>query len=283
MTTPTSLAYEVFVSDGPVRAGDQRMPNGDRLVWNPLASTLVSGEREALLVDPPFTYAQVQQVGDWIERSGKRLASIYATHGHGDHWFGAGELARRFPGVTVYATEGTIEVMHQQATQGREQLWDRIFPGQIPPTPVLARPVPEGGLLLEGNEVSAVETGHTDTDKTSVLHVPSIGLVAAGDVVYNGVHQYILEGGNGGLREWLRALDQVESLQPRFVVAGHKNRDLPDNPAAIDQTRQYLRDVIRLLDDKPTAKAFFDEMITRYPDRLNRGPVWYGALGLLGA
>jgi glyoxylase-like metal-dependent hydrolase (beta-lactamase superfamily II) len=283
MTTPTSLAYEVFVSDGPVRAGDQRMPNGDRLVWNPLASTLVFGEREALLVDPPFTYAQIQQVGDWIERSGKRLASIYATHGHGDHWFGAGELARRFPGVTVYATEGSIEVMRQQATQGREQLWDRIFPGQIPPTPVLAQPVPDGGLLLEGNEVVAVETGHTDTDKTSVLHVPSIGLVAAGDVVYNGVHQYILEGGNGGLREWLRALDQVESLQPRFVVAGHKNRDLPDDPAAIDQTRQYLRDVIRLLDDKPTAKDFFDEMVTRYPDRLNRGPVWYGALGLLGA
>jgi glyoxylase-like metal-dependent hydrolase (beta-lactamase superfamily II) len=85
--------------------------------------------------------------------------------------------------------------------------------------------------------------------------VPSIGLVAAGDVVYNGVHQYILEGGNGGLREWLRALDQVESLQPRFVVVGHKNRDLPDDPGAIDQNRQYLRDVIRLLDDKPTART----------------------------
>jgi glyoxylase-like metal-dependent hydrolase (beta-lactamase superfamily II) len=283
MTTPAQLSYEVFISDGPVRAGGQRMPNGDRLVWNPLASTLVFGERDALLVDPPFTHAQVQQVGDWIERSGKRLASIYATHGHGDHWFGAGELARRFPGVTVYATEGTIEVMHQQATQGREQLWDRIFPGQIPPTPVLAQPVPAGGLLLEGNEAVAVETGHTDTDKTSVLHVPSIGLVAAGDVVYNGVHQYILEGGNGGLREWLRALDLVESLQPRFVVAGHKNRDLPDDPAAIDQTRQYLRDVIRLLDAKPAAKDFFDEMTAFYPDRLNQGPVWYGALGLLGA
>lgn len=157
------------------------------------------------------------------------------------------------------------------------------LPRPDPPTLVLAQPVPEGGLLLEGNEVVAVETGHTDTDKTSVLHVPSIGLVAAGDVVYNGVHQYILEGGNGGLPEWLRALDQVESLQPRFVVVGHKNRDLPNDPGAIDQNRQYLRDVTRLLDDKPTAKDFFDEMVTRYPDRLNRGPVWYGVLGLLGA
>jgi glyoxylase-like metal-dependent hydrolase (beta-lactamase superfamily II) len=109
-------------------------------------------------VDPPFTRDQIQAVGDWVERSGKRLAYIYASHGHGDHWFGTGELARRFPGL-------------------------------IPERPVLAEPIPAQGLLLEGNEIVAVETGHSDTDKTSVLHVPSIGLVAAGDVAYNGVHQ----------------------------------------------------------------------------------------------
>ena len=74
---------------------------------------------DALLVDPPFTRTQIQAVGDWVERSGRRLAYIYATHGHGDHWFGTGELARRFPGVTVYATEGTIEVMRQQAGPSR--------------------------------------------------------------------------------------------------------------------------------------------------------------------
>ncbi|MDX6251430.1 MAG: hypothetical protein QOF10_4790, partial [Kribbellaceae bacterium] len=203
-TTP--LSYEVFVSDGPVRAGDQRMPNGDRLVWNPLSTTLIFGGEDAVLVDPPFTREQIQEVGDWVERSGKRLAFIYATHGHGDHWFGTGELLKRFPGATVYATEGTIEVMRQQAGRGREQLWDRIFPGQIPETPVLAEVIPADGFLLEGNQLVAVETGHTDTDHTSVLHVPSIGLVVAGDVVYNGVHQYILEGGEGGLRDWLRGL-----------------------------------------------------------------------------
>jgi glyoxylase-like metal-dependent hydrolase (beta-lactamase superfamily II) len=281
-TASTPLSYDVFVSDGPVRAGDQRMPNGDRLVWSPLASTLIFGAQDALLVDPPFTRTQIRRVGDWVERSGKRLAYIYATHGHGDHWFGTGELVKRFPGVTVYATEGTIAVMRQQAGRGREQLWDRVFPGQIPETPVLAEPAPAAGFLLEGNRVVAVETGHTDTDQTSVLHVPSIGLVVAGDVVYNGVHQYILEGGDGGLQEWLRALDRVTELNPRAVVAGHKNKDLPDDPAAVEETRRYLRDVIRLLDEKPTARQFFEQMIRLYPDRLNQSPIWYGALGLLG-
>ncbi|MEU7798449.1 MBL fold metallo-hydrolase [Micromonospora arborensis] len=280
--TTADLSYEVFVVDGPVRAGDRRMPDGSRINWNPTASTLIFGAEEALLVDPPFTHEQISKVGDWIARSGKRLTYIYATHGHGDHWFGAGELVKRFPGAVTYATPGTIEVMHQQATVGRSELFDRVFPGLIPESPVIAVPVPTEGFLLEGNLIQAVETGHTDTDQTTVLHVPSIGLVVAGDVVYNGVHQYIVETVDGGLREWLKALDRVEALAPRAVVAGHKNRDRSDDPACIDQTRQYLLNVERLLAEKSTAREFYDEMVRLYPDWVNPGPAWYGALALLG-
>jgi glyoxylase-like metal-dependent hydrolase (beta-lactamase superfamily II) len=279
--SPSTLAYEVFVSDGPTRAGDERMPDGSPLVWSPLSSTLIYGARDAVLVDPPFTKAQVAEVGDWVERSGKRLAVIFATHGHGDHWFGTGELIKRFPGVEAYATEGTIDMMHRQATSGRVQLWDRIFPNLLPDTPVLAKPIPTDGFLLEGNPVVAIETGHTDTEATSILYVPAIGLVVAGDVVYNGVHQYISEGGDGGLHQWLQALDQVAELHPRAVVAGHKKRELPDDPAILDRTRKYLKDVIRILKENPTPEGFYEQMIKLYPDLLNPSPLWYGALALL--
>lgn len=281
MTASTPLSYEVFVSDGVERTTELRLPDGGPIVSSPLASTLIFGERDAVLVDPPYTRDQIDRVADWIEGFDRRLAYIYATHGHGDHWFGTARLLERFPGATVYATEGTIRVMHQQATQGREQLWDQIFPGLIPESPVLAQLIPAEGFELEGNLLQAVETGHTDTDDTTVLHVPSIGLVVAGDVAYNGVHQYLLESGNGGLKAWLEAIDHVAALQPRAVVAGHKNKDLPDDPAILAQTRQYLLDAQRLLDAKPSPREFFDQMVELYPDRLNLGPLWYGALGLL--
>jgi glyoxylase-like metal-dependent hydrolase (beta-lactamase superfamily II) len=279
--TASPLSYEVFVSDGVQRARGE-LPNGDPIVSSPVSSTLIYGEQEAVVADVPFTREQIERVGDWIEQSGKRLAYIYVTHGHGDHWFGSAQLVKRFPGATVYATDGTIEVMRKQAGDGREQLWDKMFPGLIPESPVLAQRVPVEGFLLEGNVIQAIEVGHTDTDHTSVLHVPCIGLVVAGDAVYNGVHQYFLEGGDGGLQEWLKAIDRIAELEPRSVVAGHKNKDLPDDPAILDQTRQYLREVIRLLDEKPTAREFFNQMMDLFPDRLNPGPVWYGALGLLG-
>ncbi|MGP4086965.1 MBL fold metallo-hydrolase [Streptomyces sp. KR55] len=274
------LSYDVYVCDGVPRSRPEKLPDGSGIVSSPLASTLITGEREAVLVDPPFTREQTQRVGDWVERSGKRLAYIYATHGHGDHWFGTGQLLERFPDAVPYATEGTIGLMRKHA-EGRK-MWDADFPGLIPDAPVVYRPIPADGFELEGHRVTAIEVGHTDTDDTTVLHVPSIGLIVGGDVVYNGVHQMLLETPGGGFESWLAALDVLESLNPRAVVAGHKNRDLPDDPAIIDQTRQYLRDAQRLLAEKPTPQQFFDEITTRYPDRLNVGPVWYGAHGLLG-
>jgi hypothetical protein len=103
----------------------------------------------------------------------------------------------------------------------------------------------------------------------------------AGDVAYNGVHQYLLESRDGGIQSWLAALDIVETLHPRAVVAGHKNRALPDDPAILGQTGQYLLDAQRLLDEKPTPLEYFDQMLALYPDRLNPGPVWYSAVALL--
>jgi glyoxylase-like metal-dependent hydrolase (beta-lactamase superfamily II) len=276
-----NLGYEVFVNDGVRRERDMRLPDGSPIVSSPVASSLVLGENDAVLVDPPFTYDQIDRVGDWIERSGKRLAYIYATHGHGDHWFGADRIIRRFPGATAYATEKTIAMMHQQATVGRAQRWDVDFPGLIPDSPVVFESIPAAGFMLEGHRCEAVEVGQTDTDDTTVLHVPSIGSVLAGDVAYNGVHQYLLESRGGGIQSWLAAIDIVEALRPRAVVAGHKNRALPDDPAILGQTHQYLADAQRLLDGKPTPREYFDRMLALYPDRLNPGPVWYSALELL--
>jgi len=282
VSEPGSLAYEVLVSDGVPRTTDLRMPNGEEIVSSPISSTLIYGERDAVLVDPPLTNGQIAQVAEGVARSGKRLAFVYITHGHPDHWFGSASLLDRFGDAdsVVYATEGTIRQMRVQLA-GKEEGFAKSFPEVPRNTPVLAVSVPADGFRLDGHVLRAVETGHTDTDDSTALHVPSIGLVVAGDVAYNGVHQMMLEGGNGGLHAWLDGIDRIAALNPRHVVAGHKNKDLPDDPKILDETRQYLLDAIRLLADKPTPLEFFDEMLKLHGDRLNPGPLWYSGLGLL--
>jgi glyoxylase-like metal-dependent hydrolase (beta-lactamase superfamily II) len=279
----SELSYEVLVSDGVPRKIDLRLPNGDAIVSSPISSTLIFGERDAVLVDPPLTHVQIEQVAEGVARSGKRLAFVYVTHGHPDHWFGTATLLERFGDAesVVYATDGTIRQMRRQL-EGKDEGFAKTFSGVPENTPVLAVPVPAEGFRLEGRVLQAVDTGHTDTDDSSVLHVPSIGLVVAGDVVYNGVHQMMLEGGDGGLQAWLAGIDRLAMLDPRHVVAGHKNKDLPDDPKILDETRQYLRDAIRLLAGTPKPPEFFEEMMRLHGDRLNPGPLWYSALGLLG-
>ncbi len=276
MATPSKLSYQVFISDPVPFSDTDKAPNGDRRTFQPISSTLIFGASDAVLVDPPMTIQQTERVAKWIEDSGKRLVHIYITHGHGDHWFGTTPLLRRFEGATAYAAAGTIEVMRQHAQREfRAAVWDKSFPDQIPDSPVLATTPAGNRFELEGNELRIVEVGHSDTDQSTVLYVPSIGLVVAGDVIYNGCHQYLAETHDGGLDQWLKAIDMVAALQPRCVVAGHKNKALTDDPKIVAETRRYLVDAKRLIGTSRSALEFYHAMIELYPERLNPSALWF--------
>jgi len=118
MISQSEITYDVFISDPISQAVATLLPNGDHPMWSPMSGTLIYGPTEAVLIDPPLTIKQAEALADWVERFGKKLSSIYITHGHGDHWLGTRPLTERFPGVSVYATEGTLEVMRQNALVG---------------------------------------------------------------------------------------------------------------------------------------------------------------------
>jgi glyoxylase-like metal-dependent hydrolase (beta-lactamase superfamily II) len=280
VTSP--LQHQVFVTSPIPQSGRGPLPDGSSRMWSPISSTLIMGRRDAVLVDPPLTKTQAAEVGDWIVASGRNLREIYITHGHGDHWFGAIPLLERFPGVSIRATKGTTELMAaQNRAEFRADFWDRVFPGQLPGGEVDVSVVDEGGFQLEGVRLLPVEVGHTDTDATTMLHVPEIGLVVAGDVVYNGVHPYLAEsGGVTGIDQWLGALDVAEALVPAVVIAGHKNPQLADTPSQIQATRRYLTDARRLLESSYSAKSFYDGMLALHPNRLNPGALWGAAITL---
>jgi glyoxylase-like metal-dependent hydrolase (beta-lactamase superfamily II) len=279
-TRASTLTYDVFVNDPPPQDGV--LPNGERKLFSPMASTLIYGTADAVLTDPGMTTDQARALGDWVESKGRRLTDIFVTHGHGDHWFAAGLLAERF-GARVVASAGTIAQMEGNAA-ARALLWDKVYTG-IPPSPVTAVTVPDNRFMLEGHELSIVEVGSTDSDDTTVLHVPDLELVVAGDVIYNGVHMYLAQPGiEGGFESWRAAIDKVEALRPRHIVAGHQNKQLDDDAGrTVAETRQYLDDAEELLRTKNTAIDFFNAKIERYPDHLGRTVLWAGTQTLYGA
>jgi len=134
---------------------------------------------------------------------------------------------------------------------------------------------------LEGHDLVVVELGRTDTDYTTCLHVPSVGLVVAGDAAYNDVHQWLAESNAQTRREWISALDTIESLNPRVVIAGHKRPGNDDSPKIIEETRQYIRDFDQVAGTTTTARELYDKMLELYPDRVNPGgALWISARAL---
>ena len=131
---------------------------------------------------------------------------------------------------------------------------------------------------LEGHDLVAVELGHTDTDFTTCLNVPSVGLVVAGDAAYNDVHLYLVESNAQSRREWISALDKIESLNQRAVIASHKRPGNDDNPRIMEETRQYIRDFDRIAEMTTTAQELYDRMLELYPNRVNPGwALWSSA------
>jgi glyoxylase-like metal-dependent hydrolase (beta-lactamase superfamily II) len=283
-TPDIPLSWDVFVTPGIPTVTSDLPPGTKQQMWSPISSTLIYGKRDAFLVDALITIEQASALADWVAASGKNLTAIYATHGHGDHFFGANTVLQRFPGARLVATPDVVRIMRQQASpQFLASFWNPRFPGQISDDPVIAEELTENVIDLEGHDLVVVPLGHTDTDNTTCLLVPSIGLVVAGDAAYNDVHVYLAESNPQTRQEWISALDTIESLNPRAVIAGHKRPGTDDSPKIIEETRQYIRDFDRLAETTTTARELYDRMLELYPDRLNPGgALWLSARAIKG-
>jgi glyoxylase-like metal-dependent hydrolase (beta-lactamase superfamily II) len=276
-TASATLKWDVLVTN---RQGITRdlPPGQEQWTWVPTSATLIFGQRDAVLVDAFLTVEQAAALVEWVAASGKNLTTIYVTHGHGDHFFGIGAVLNRFPNARAMATPDVVKSMRQQASPDYvSSFWRARYPSQIPESLVIAEELKGNVIQLEGSDLVVVELGHTDTDHTTCLHVPSADLVVAGDAAYNEVHLYLAESNAETRREWIAALDTIESLKPRTVIAGHKKPEKNDSPRILEETRQYIRDFDRLAEMTTTARELYDKMLQLYPNRANPGSLWGSA------
>src|SRR5579871_4636996 len=187
-----ALDYTVFTSVRPGLNRDPNTPPGlDDLKWVPNSSTLIFGKDDAVLVDVFLAIEHTITLADSIAATGKKLKYIYITHPHGDHFYGLQLILDRFPGAIAIATKAVAEDCAEQVRpEVINSFWAPRFPGQIPEKLAVPQVMDGTEFELEGQKLVVLQTGFSDTHDSMNLYVPSMGLIVAGDVAYNGFLLY---------------------------------------------------------------------------------------------
>lgn len=267
--------------NSPAIPTSQRLPDGSVGLWQPTVVTLITGKHKGVLVDTLFTADQGVALGDWLEETlgDKQLSTIYITHGHGDHWFNVKYLTERFPGVEVVATQESIDHMKTQLTPELMEFWDDLFHGLIDEASfeILAKPLTNNKFTLEGHTLEAVTVGHSDTEGTSFLHVPSLNISVAGDIVYNDVHMWMVESTLQSQRDaWIRSLNELEKVDSAIVIGSHHRPGGVDGAFNIEASRDYIRVFSKLVGESNNAKELYDKVLDAFPTRLGKLVLWLG-------
>lgn len=228
----------------------------------PVSSTLISGEKDAILVDAQFSNQEAEALVERIRASGKRLTTIYISHGDPDFYFGLDVLTRAYPEARVLATPATVAYI-EKTRAPKLAYWGPILKDSAPARTLVPEPLQDNLLQLEGQRIEVV--GH-DPQHTS-LWLPGIKAVVGGVLTSANIHLWVADAQSlEARRNWLKSLDELEALQPATLIPGHYLGEAAMNLDDLRFTRDYL---LALQEELPNAKdsdALIAAMKARYPD-----------------
>ena len=265
----SSLSINVFNSGYKPVPGAPRWDGKTPTTWPASTSTLISGNREALLVDALLTVAEGERLAEWVTRSGKQPAAILVTHGHADHFFGAGPVLDAVAGAELIASDPqVVDEAQAQTSPEQMQTWTAWFPGQVSLSPVVPTLVESPEFDIDGHPVMFRTVGGADGALGTIVHVPEEDTICAGDAVYNNIHMWLWNSTQASRRLWLESLNQIAALQPATIITGHKDPDAPDDDAdrVLGQSRRYIEIFDQAVAENGTPDEVVDAMLVWYPD-----------------
>jgi glyoxylase-like metal-dependent hydrolase (beta-lactamase superfamily II) len=244
-----------------------------------VVATLVAGPTESILFDAQYHVSDARRLADSIASTGTRLKAIILSHADHDHYMGAIEIVRRFPGTPVYMTAAGVEDF--KARSARDWTMEKFRSMREAPDSLVAPQVlPSMHFTVDGNEVEVIPdlAGDVRKPSNSVLWIPSLRTVLAGDVVFNGVHPWLGDSDAASRTAWRESLTRIAGLKPATVVAGHKrDLDAADSPEILKFMDGYLADFESLMQAAATPAAVAQAMREKYPQLVLPGLMEFGA------
>jgi glyoxylase-like metal-dependent hydrolase (beta-lactamase superfamily II) len=229
-----------------------------------VASVIVSGKTDAVLIDALFTLADAEKVAQQIKSSGKKLTIIYVSHGDPDFYFGLEVFKKYFPEVTAYAAPATVE--HIKATaQKKLEVWGERLGKNITSNAVLPQVLKGNSIELEGQKLEII--GLEEFPSKTFVWIPSVKTVIGGINVFGTTfHLWMADAQTTDARkQWISVLDKIESLQPTIVIPAHAKSESPFDLTAVKHTKSYIQFYEEALKTNKTSETLIAALKAKYP------------------
>ena len=229
-----------------------------------VASVIVSGKTDAVLIDAQFTLADAEKVAQQIKSSGKKLTAIYVSFGDPDFYFGLEVFKKYFPEVTVYASPATVEYIKASA-QKKLDVWGGQLGKAITSNVVLPQVLKGNSIELEGEQLQVI--GLEEFPFKTFVWLPSAKAVVVGINVFGTTfHLWMADAQTTEARkQWISVLDKIEALHPAIVVPAHANSASPLDVSAVKHTKSYIQFYEEALKINKTSAALVAALKAKYP------------------
>ncbi|WP_251368981.1 MBL fold metallo-hydrolase [Polynucleobacter sp. JS-Mosq-20-D10] len=169
----------------------------------------------------------------------QKVVAVIVTHYHADHVYGLQEFKQL--GSKIYAQgEGRNYISSETAKQRLIASRTDFAPWVNASTNLISADVwidQSFTLTVGGVELKIGRVGPAHAPEDLIIYVPSEKVLFAGDLVFRGRIPFV---GNADSKGWLKALNEIESLNPSVVIPGHGAHSI--NPTQdIRFTREYLK------------------------------------------
>lgn len=226
----------------------------------PVSSVLVKGAHDAILIDAQFSRAEALKLAERIKASGKRLTTVYVSHGDPDFYFGLDVIQAAFPEAKIVATAATVAAMRSKAP-AKVAYWGPILKDNAPAAIVYPQVLEGDTLSLEGQSLNIA-----GAPERSYVWIESIKAVAGGVVLFSDLHVWMADTQTAASRAaWLETLKGIEARHPVTVVPGHFKAGVPMTAVSIAYTRDYIKRFETETASAADGAALASAMQTAYP------------------
>jgi len=229
-------------------------------------STLVYGDKDAILIDAQFRLSDAHRLVAMILESKKNLTTVYVTHPHPDHYFGLVVIRQAFPNARFVALPRVVDGI-KASWEGRVKAWKPQYGDNIPSSPIIPDALDGNTLMLEGETLQIFGPLQGDSaGDNSFVWIPSIKAVVGGDTLFSGAHFVFAPMTSTQKKDWRSTIDQIAALKPEIVIPGHQIAGAPNDASVLAFMKKYMQDSDDAQASSKTADQFRTKMKSIYPN-----------------